>query len=178
MRRSSQSGFTLLELMVVVAVVAVLAVMVMPSWARESRKARYDSEVSAVFAELSAKEDMYKLEKFKYHAAAQCPAATADLGVPVSTCTTGVDWGSTKLRAAPAVKYLRCTYQVVTGCPADIAGPPAGIVFNQGVASWYFIVAVCGTGTDTYTYFTGSTNTRVQKKTGTVAFTSLANCSI
>lgn len=176
--KTTQAGFTLIEMMVVASIIGVLGSVVIPSFVRESKKARYDSEVSAMFAELSNREDMYKADKSKYHASAMCPSATSDNGTAASTClTTTSDW--TKIKAAPTLKNLRCTYQVSTGCPTDTAVPPTGASFNRGVQSWYFIVANCGTGTNNlFTYFTSSTNPKIQKLKGTVPYTSIANCSL
>jgi prepilin-type N-terminal cleavage/methylation domain-containing protein len=177
--RAAQSGFTLIEMMVIVSIIGVLGTVVIPSFVKESKKVRYDSEVSAMFAELSERQDMYKSDNFKYHASAVCPAAANDSGTLASTClTAGSDW--TKLKAKPTIQKLKCTYQISTGCPADVPAPPAGVSFNRGVQSFYFIVANCGTSStgDNYTYFTSSTNPKVQKLRGTIAYTTLANCSL
>lgn len=174
---NAQSGFTLVEMMVVVSIVGVLGTVVIPTFVKESKKARYDSEVSAVFAELSQRQEVYKGDNFRYHASAMCPSATSDNGTATSTCLTSTsDW--TKIKAKPSLQKLRCTYQISTGCPTDNPSPPAGVAFNRGVQSWYFIVGTCGTGTDTFTYFTSSTSSRVQKLKGTVSYTALANCSL
>ena len=175
--RTAQSGFTLIEMMVIVSIIGVLGTVVIPTFVKESKRARYDSEVSAMFAELSERQDMYKSDNFKFHASAVCPAAVNDNGTATSGClAAGSDW--TKIKARPTIQKLRCTYQVSTGCPADVPAPPAGVSFNRGVQSWYFVVANCGTGGDAYTYFTSSTNPKIQKQKGTIAYTTLANCSL
>src|SRR5258706_10124514 len=142
----NERGFTLLELMTAVAVVGVLAAVVIPAFAREMRRGRYDAEVNAVVAELQQKEYMYKQDNGRWKPVALCPSAPSDTGYSVdSACmTSGGDWAT--LKVDPRIKTLRCTYQVSTGCATDTAGPPTGASFNKGVESWMFIVATCGTG--------------------------------
>ena len=60
-----QSGFTLLEIMVVVAIIAILAVVVVPRFLDapdEARKARAQQDVKSLVAALQ----MYKLDNFNY----------------------------------------------------------------------------------------------------------------
>lgn len=175
--KTLQRGFTLIEMMVTVSIVGILGTVVVPTFVRESKKARYDSEVNAVFAELAQRQEQYKGDNFKYHASAMCPTATNDSGTATSTCLGSTsDW--TKIKAKPTVQSLRCTYQVSTGCPSDTPVPPTGAAFNRGVQSWYFMVAYCGTTADGFTFFTSSTNPRVQKLKGLITYTTLANCSL
>ena len=61
--RSSEAGFTLIELMTVVAIIAILAVVVVPQFMSEAKKVTGDSEVNAMFAELGTKLEQYKLEQ-------------------------------------------------------------------------------------------------------------------
>lgn len=172
-----QAGFTMVEMMLVASIVGVLGTVVIPTFVRESKRVRYDAEVHSVFAELSGRQEIYKSGNFRYHASAMCPNATNDNGTATSTCLGSTsDW--TKIKAKPSLQKLRCTYQISTGCPSDTPSPPAGVVFNRGVQSWFFIVATCGTGTDTFTYFTSSTSSQVQKQKGTISYTSSATCSI
>jgi prepilin-type N-terminal cleavage/methylation domain-containing protein len=174
--KNHEKGFTLIETIVAVSVLGVLGTLVIPSFVRDARKAKYDSEVNAVFGELLAKEDQHKIEFGAYHAAPQCPAVADDKGTDISACTaSGGDWDVIKMN--PTLKSLRCTYTVSTGCPSDSMVPPAGVSFNQGVSSWTFVVATCGTGTDSYTYFASSTNPRIQKLKGTIPFTESQSCT-
>src|SRR5262249_12510244 len=113
--RNVESGFTLVEMVVAVSVLGVLGTLVIPSFVRDARKAKYASEVNAVFGELLEREDQHRIEFGAYHAAAQCPALTNDNGTDVSACTaTGGDWDMLKM--SPKLRSLRCTYTVSTGC--------------------------------------------------------------
>ena len=51
-RVRGSSGFTLIELAIVVAVVGGLGAVVIPHFVRESRKVHYEVEVTPIFAEL------------------------------------------------------------------------------------------------------------------------------
>src|SRR4051794_20201904 len=88
-----ERGFTLLEIMVVVVIIAVLAAIVVPSFFRESSKAKHQTEVNAMFSELTVKLENYKSESSSgvYLAAAQCPTGgPAIAGYDfTTTCTTG-----------------------------------------------------------------------------------------
>src|SRR5688572_20234593 len=89
--RDRRRGFTLLELMIVVALIAILATLVIPSFFSESNRAKAESEVAAVFAELRTKEEAYKVEKGVYLSTG---ADETDL-LPAGTLgTTQRDWDS------------------------------------------------------------------------------------
>lgn len=47
MRKSSQKGFTLIELMIVIAIIGILAVVAIPQFSRMTGKARYTEVVTA-----------------------------------------------------------------------------------------------------------------------------------
>ena len=66
MRKTSQSGFTLIEMASVVAVIAVLAAVAIPQFMSEEREATADAEVSAMFSALAIAEQEYKLENGVY----------------------------------------------------------------------------------------------------------------
>lgn len=60
-----QSGFTLIEIMVVIAIIAGLVAMVAPNVIESADKARVDT-AKADISILSQAMDMYKLDNFKY----------------------------------------------------------------------------------------------------------------
>lgn len=161
-RGRSQRGFTLIELLIVVAIVAFLAMVVVPAFFRESREKGYDAEVNALLAEFTTKQEQYKVENGVYLSTATCPAAPSPNGVDTNaTCITiGSPWQT--LRMNPAYTTIKCAYTATAGLATDVAAPPGGFTFNQGVGPWYYIVAQCDMdaagGTNTQ-YFIGSTIT-------------------
>ncbi|HET8708081.1 MAG TPA: type II secretion system major pseudopilin GspG [Pseudomonadales bacterium] len=63
--RKAQTGFTMIEIMVVVAILGILAAMVVPSIIGkddQARVARAKSDIKAISSAL----DMYKLDNYKY----------------------------------------------------------------------------------------------------------------
>lgn len=63
--KKAQSGFTMIEIMVVVAILGILAAMVVPSIIGkddQARVARTKSDIKAISSAL----DMYKLDNYKY----------------------------------------------------------------------------------------------------------------
>jgi prepilin-type N-terminal cleavage/methylation domain-containing protein len=165
--RRAQTGFTLVEVMIVVAVIGILAAVVVPSWIGESRKARGDSEINAMFAEIATKQEQYKLDSGVYLSASTCPSAPSSAGADFNaTCvTSGSAWAS--LRVSPPESKLRCTYAVTAGAAGATLTPPTGFtVPNQPVGGWYYIVGVCdldGQAGTNATYFQSSTDTVIQK---------------
>jgi hypothetical protein len=129
-----------------------------------------------VLGELIAKEQMYKIEHGHWKSVAPCPLAPSDSGVSVDQClTSGSDWSDLKMQ--PHLGKIHCTYQVATGCAADVALPPTGVTFQYGAESWSYAVAQCGVGSHSYTYFASSTNSTVQRLDGTIPFTMTTGCS-
>jgi type IV pilus assembly protein PilA len=165
--RIEEAGFTLMEVMVVVALIGILAAVVVPSWIRESRKTRGDSEVNAMFAEIGAKEEQYKIDNGAYLAAPSCPSTTSSAGIDFNaTCvTTGSAWANMRVNA-PESK-IRCTYVVTAGAAGTTLTPPTGFtVANQPVGAWYYVVGTCdldGVASTNSAFFLSSTDTAIQK---------------
>ncbi|HEY1557733.1 MAG TPA: prepilin-type N-terminal cleavage/methylation domain-containing protein [Kofleriaceae bacterium] len=165
-RRTSQAGFTLLELMIAVAIIAVLAMLVVPSWAKESRKSKAKSEVAAVFAELMYREEQYKVEFGTYMAAAQCPTATSTTGQDASACiASGEPWY--QMRVSLPTSSLYCTYEIVIGNSGVAPTPPAPFTIANSTSpatGWYWILATCNMtgGAQQSTYFSSSLNSAYQ----------------
>lgn len=169
-RATAQRGVTLLELSIVVAIVGVLAAVVIPNWASTARNAKYDPEISAMFAELAMREEFYKSEigNGLYLTAPVCPSTPNPNGINFNTAcvTAGSPWATMRVSATDSA--IRCTYAVTAGPtgtppapPAVCAAAPAGLV-----GSWYFIVATCdmaGNGGTNATFCATSWNTQQNK---------------
>lgn len=166
--RDRQAGVTLLEIMVVVAVIGILAAVVVPSWVRESRKARGDSEISAMFAEIAAKQEQYKLDSGVYLSAATCPTTSTTAGIDFNAVcvTAGSAWSTLRISAPESV--IRCTYALTAGAAGATLTPPTGFtVVSQPVGAWYYVLGTCEldsvAGTSS-TFFQSSTDTVIQKR--------------
>jgi prepilin-type N-terminal cleavage/methylation domain-containing protein len=180
-RARVQRGFTLIEMMIVVAVIAILAAIAVPAYFSQSRKSKASSEVSAMFAEMSTKEEQYKVEKGGYWGSAistagQSSSATCPSPLPsatltsTSSCVTSTDW--TTLHINPPDTKVWCQYTITVG-PSTVTPTPAGFtMLSDGTAfapitSWYYILATCdmdGSSTTNSTYFISSADTKIQSK--------------
>ena len=153
--------------MVVVAIIAVLAAVVIPGFFKESRRAKSDTEVSAMFAELGVRQEQYKMDNNVYLSAPACPATTSPAGTDAAAACLGAGTPWTLLRVQPPQNLLRCTYEMTAGTSATSASNPGGFVFTSPPTSWYYILATCnmdGEATTNATYFTSSVDTKIQSK--------------
>ena len=151
-RERDERGFTLIELMIVVAIIAILAVVVVPLFTGEAKKVKAKTEVSAMFAELAAKEERYKSENNAYLAVAECPTPVNATPKAASACqTVGAPWLS--LGVIPPEQTLRCSYEVYEGDSATAPTAPSGatatvIPATYVATSWYMIHARCDIDND------------------------------
>lgn len=162
--RRTERGFTLLEMMMVVAVIAILALVVIPTFFKSSRKSKSTSEVSAMFAEFSVREEQYKVDNGVYFASAACPATSSAQGNAASGCiSSGSPWET--LRIAPPEAKLFCSYEVTIG-NATGTNNPSGFTFTSPGFNWWYVIATCDMDDDTTkdaTYFTSSMDSTIQK---------------
>lgn len=167
--RNQQSGFTLIELMVVVALIGVLAAIALPSFAGETRKAKGDSEVAAFFAELKVREEQYAVENGRYLSTgtsetATFPATPTASGQALGTLPT--TWQTLKVRTPEST--ARCGYVVIAGLKTDAAGTMATTTFayTPPQKNWFYILAHCdldGNNTVDSYYFISNDNSTIKK---------------
>ena len=164
MARAKQQGFTLIELMTVVAIIGILMAVVIPYFFKEGRKVKADTEVTAMFAEISTREEQYKIDNGSYGAVAECPTVTSATGVAASTCMGGgSDWLA--MRINPPESTVRCKYQVFTGTTAGTL-TQGGFTYASPAASWYFMLATCdmdGNSSTNATFSASSSDTKINK---------------
>jgi prepilin-type N-terminal cleavage/methylation domain-containing protein len=181
--RHSESGFTLIELMLVVAIVAILAAVVVPSFMSKATKAKRKTEVAAMFAEIASKQESFKLEKSfylgltsgtNYVGTTTCPTSvpTADYNFQTSCGIAGSAWAM--LRVNPTESAIRCQYSITTGLAGTAFTPPTGFKNSQNqlntaeaamASGWFYLVAVCDEVASTSanaTYYTSSVDRRIQ----------------
>lgn len=157
-----QSGFTLVELMIVVAIIGLLAVISLGSYHKYTNKARA-SEVYAMLGEFRAKEEAYRAENSVYcstvaTAAASCASGSENTvfpallaaGEPVAKSVSGAAWGwTTGLGINPGKSQLYCGYTVVAGGPNATdwgnAGTNGSAMFasTQPTTAWWYATAIC-----------------------------------
>ena len=161
----TQRGFTLVEVMAVVALLGVLAAIVVPTYFTTSRKAKAESEVSAIFAELAMREEQWKQEAGTYLTTAACPTTSTTAGSPAAGCLgAGSDWA--KLRVIAPLQTLRCSYAITTGTGVGVTNPD-GFTFTAPPMNWYYILATCntdGVASVNSKYFASSVDPAIQSK--------------
>ena len=163
--------------MVVVVIIAILAAIVVPNFIREGRKAKADTEIAAMFAEIATKEEQYKVEKGVYLDATQCPSSTSTAGSDFNVvCNSVSNWAALRVNATSTA--IRCKYTVVSGAANTALTPttPFTVPCTTGPTcttvtpptAWYYITAICdmdgqGDGSTNTTFFQSSLDTKYQK---------------
>jgi prepilin-type N-terminal cleavage/methylation domain-containing protein len=181
-----ETGFTLIELMIVVAIVGVLAVIAGTAYRKYADKAR-SSEVYAVFGEMRAKEEAFRAENSVYCSTqatslANCAAGNEDVYFPAllntgepkaKSITTGMAWGwgqsgGTGLSLNPGKTQLYCGYGTVAGAANawGTAGTRGKALWSNTAPTvpWFYMNAACdndGNIAVSQLYTSGSNTTSV-----------------
>lgn len=143
--RRSQSGFTLMELMITVAIVGVLAAIAIPTFSGYVQRSR-TTEATSFLAEIKQRQESYRAE-FTQYANVMAPNPAA---VPMGGEQTG--WGAPppagwlQLGASPDAP-VRFQYDTIAGLPNQAVGaglggcgnPAAGVVNTE---FWFVAQAV------------------------------------
>jgi prepilin-type N-terminal cleavage/methylation domain-containing protein len=172
MRRARhQSGFTLIEMLVVIALIAILATIALPSFFRTGRKARGMAEVQPMFSDLRQRIEAFHQENGLYPATiGEGPTHPA---TPTETKQTlyplPAAWVALKIRPS-GPDEVNCGYTWVSGLPDDgtnIGAQGAAFGFTAPAVNWYYLLAHCDMdgdpGVDAY-YFTRSDDTALVRQ--------------
>jgi prepilin-type N-terminal cleavage/methylation domain-containing protein len=169
MKRKAQSGMTLIELMVAVAILGVLVKLVLPAFTTQAHKAEGDSEVGAFFAELTSKEEQYKIDHGVYLSTGASETSTWPATPSPSLQTiTPLPTTWTSLRVVTPASTARCAYVAIAGISGQNGGTMATTDFGfvAPARSWYYVLAHCnldGQSTKDSYYFASSIDARIQK---------------
>lgn len=152
---SSQRGFTLVELMIVVAIVGVLAVVAGTAYRRYMDAGR-TAEVYAMMGEFRNKEEAYRAEFSQYLAtssnettffpvllgAGKEPKAKSVAARPAAWVTLGIN---------PGKSMLYCGYAALAGAPGTA---PSGTLGTNMLGStalttpWWYVIGTCDNDSD------------------------------
>ena len=156
--------------MITVAIIAVLALIAVPAYFSQSRKSKASAETAAMFAELSTKEEQFKIESptAQYLAVPACAGFPSAQLQSITPCMAGA-W--TTMHVNPPESKAYCSYAVTVGPQSTAPSAPAPFhMASDGtdptpVTAWYFILATCdmdNSAVKNSTYFMSSMDTRIQ----------------
>lgn len=117
MKNKLETGFTLIELMIVVAIIAILASIVLPSYEEAMRKGRR-AEGRAALANLLQQQERYMTQRNTYLAFTNVAGVTTPSSVPFKTFS-----GDSLANASYLLSAQACTGSTITECVEVRADP-------------------------------------------------------
>ena len=135
--KRTQSGFTLIELMIVVAIIGILASLALPAYSNYTQKAKFSETIVAMGPAKSAIDICYQVEG----SLGECDTAE-ELGINVSDLSTGNYVTSVALTETSAL--ITGTSTVTDGTDAYTAIMTPAENTNGTALTW----AMSGTGCD------------------------------
>jgi prepilin-type N-terminal cleavage/methylation domain-containing protein len=168
-KTSSQAGFTLIEMGVVVAVIAVLASIAVPQLMADEREANADAEVSAMFTALGIAEQQYKLENGVYFSTGASESATFPTtpGTQPQNIVTAPPAAWITLKVLTPQSTVKCGYVVIAGAANAAPGAMASgtFGFTAPKTPYYYVLAHCnldGNSSKDGYYFQSSVSSTIQ----------------
>lgn len=140
--RSTQKGFTLVELMIVVAILAILASIAIVGYSKYVKSVRV-SEAEAFLSSIAAKQEQYRARFGTYTSAAANPATEpgATQKLPWNNAISG--WAS--LGAKPKGTHVSFQYETRGGGASTACTAPNGIptACNAQMSNrtWFWVTA-------------------------------------
>ena len=141
MKKHLNSGFTLIELMIVVAIVAILASIAYPSYLDSVLKGRR-AEGRAALADLLQQQERYMTQTNTYFAFTNTAGTTSPASVPFKTFS-----GDNAANAAYYLSASACPSSTIAECVMVAAEPSRGVSSDPDAK----ILQMLSTGTKTCT---------------------------
>jgi len=173
-RKTRRTGFTLVELMIVVAIISVLAVVAGSAYRRYMDAGR-SAEVFAMMGEFRNKEEAYRAEFSSYlstgadeTSASVYPQLLGKGQEPRAKTVAALPLPWQQLGINPGRSMLYCGYVAMAGAAGTApAGTRGATIFNNATPTtpWWYLVATCDNDSDGNSahnaYFTTSSATTV-----------------